>query len=126
FLQVFEEAGVFHRLESTRCVDGDERPLSLHFDQQFRADELAERVADRHATDGEFVAQFVFRRDLRSGRILAVEDAVAQQVVNLMVERKTRLTSQRRAAAPCDRFHRLTRISPGFELYRQTYTRKHS
>ena len=48
FLELFEKPGVADRRQRLRGVRGDERAFPLDLDEQVLADELAERLSQRH------------------------------------------------------------------------------
>jgi len=60
----------------------------MQFEQQTFLLQIAERLAHGDAAHSESAAQFVFGRHLRMRRIRAVENALAQRVLDLRVQRK--------------------------------------
>jgi hypothetical protein len=87
FLQLLEKAGVAHRGEPFRRVRRDEGAFALDFDEQVLTHQLAQRFPQRDAADGELLAEVVFGRNLRAGRIEAAVNAMANQVLDLVIER---------------------------------------
>jgi len=86
-LQIFQKARVLDARESLHGLRGDKRPLPGNLDEQPFLDEFAKRFPERDAADAQLAAEFVLRRNLRAVWIVASADPVANQLVNLLVER---------------------------------------
>ena len=92
FLQLLEEsrysAPGASRFGGFEC---DERAFALDLDEQIFADELAQRLAQRDAADASSCRQVVLRRDLRAGPVLPVVDAMAEEMLDLVIQGDARV-----------------------------------
>ena len=86
-VEIFEEAVVLDRLQDLGQFRGDERALALDLDQQVLAHQLAQRFADGDAADFQFASELVLGGDLQAGVVLPGRDAMADDLLNLVIER---------------------------------------
>ena len=111
-LVVWDDYALTHQIETlhwlplpTNLIDVIDRHLtaladtydSVHLHQHVDAHELAEGFANRHPADRQRAAEFAFRRNLRTGRVLTRGDAVMQEMADLPIKRQAELARQRRA-----------------------------
>src|SRR5262245_2220846 len=94
FLKVVEKPGVLDRREQRRRFVRDERTLAVNLHEHAIPHELAKGIAQRDAADVQLAAEFVFRRNLRSRRVLAFRNPVTDQMLNLLIERYAELAGQ--------------------------------
>lgn len=87
--QALQGADVLERLRS-----GDEGALAVDLEDQPFLLQVAERLAHGDAADVEGLAQLVLRRHAAERRVDAVEDAPAQQLLELAVQRHGRKREQ--------------------------------
>ena len=102
-VEILEKAVVLDRLKRLRQVGRDERALALDLDEQVLADELAQRLANRHAADFQLAPELVFGGDLQSGTVLPGGDTMADDLFDLVIQRDDAVFTTPRGPARLDR-----------------------
>ena len=93
-LQLLQKPGVADRRQPLRRIGGDECALPLNLDEHLFADQLAQRLAQGHAADRQLVRQIVFRRNLCARPVLPVVNPVAEQMLDLVIQRDARFFAE--------------------------------